>query len=162
LTVVTTSGARSEADLPFAGLHQLMRRWLAQLDALPPVQRDAISAAFGMSNATAPEPFVIAMATLNVLGEAVAHGPLLLAVEDAHWLDRPTADVLAFTARRIASDPIVLIATRDICVPSLFAFAIVSVAILLQVVLTEPADRDLKQRCSGPTHAAAGEGQQSP
>jgi predicted ATPase len=39
---------------------------------------------------------------------------VLAVVEDAHWLDRPTADVLAFVARRIESDPVVLlVATRD-------------------------------------------------
>ena len=110
MTVITTSGVRSETDLPFAGLHQLIRPWLSQVDALPPLRRDAIRAAFGMSQSATPEPFMIAMAALDVLGEAAARAPLLLAVEDAHWLDRPTADVLAFIGRRVGSDPIVLLA----------------------------------------------------
>ena len=111
MTVVTAYGVRSETDLPFAGLHQIMRAWLTQLDGLPPLQRDAIRAAFGMSEATAPEPFMIALAALAMLGDAAARAPLLLAVEDAHWLDRPTADVLAFIGRRLESDSIVLLAT---------------------------------------------------
>ena len=88
-----------------------MRAWLTQLDGLPPLQRDAIRAAFGMSEATAPEPFMIALAALAMLGDAAARAPLLLAVEDAHWLDRPTGDVLAFIGRRLESDSIVLLAT---------------------------------------------------
>ena len=111
VTVVTAYGVRSETDLPFAGLHQIMRAWLTQLDGLPPLQRDAIRAAFGMSEATVPEPFMIALAALAMLGDAAARAPLLLAVEDAHWLDRPTADVLAFIGRRLESDAIVLLAT---------------------------------------------------
>src|SRR5207344_3179132 len=78
---------------------------------LPPLQRDAIRAAFGMSEETAPEPFMIALAALAMLGDAAARAPLLLAVEDAHWLDRPTADVLAFIGRRLEADSIVLLAT---------------------------------------------------
>ncbi len=53
---------------------------------------------------------MIALAALEVLGEAASHTPLLLVVEDAHWLDRPTADVLAFVGRRLESDPIALLA----------------------------------------------------
>ncbi len=110
MTVVSTSGVQSEIDLPFAGLHQLMRPSLTLLDGLPQVQGDAIRAAFGMADSTNPEPLMIALATLDLLGEAAARRPLLLIVEDAHWLDRPTADVLAFVGRRLGSDPIVLVA----------------------------------------------------
>src|SRR3954451_2357434 len=54
------------------------------------------------------------MAALDLISDVASDAPLLLMVEDAHWLDRPTADVLAFVARRIESDPIVrLAATRD-------------------------------------------------
>jgi hypothetical protein len=67
MAVVSAYGVRSETDLPFAGLHQIMRAWLTQLDGLPPVQRDAIRAAFGMSEATAPEPFMIAVAALAMV-----------------------------------------------------------------------------------------------
>ena len=110
MSVVSTSGVRSEIDLPFAGLHQLMRPWLGQLERLPPLQRNAISAAFGISGSAAPEPFMIALAALELLGEAASRTPLVLVVDDAHWLDRPTADVLAFVGRRLDSDPIALLA----------------------------------------------------
>src|ERR1700759_3180591 len=54
------------------------------------------------------------MAALDLLSEVAGDGPLLVSVEDAQWLDGPTSDVLAFIARRIEADPIVmLIATRD-------------------------------------------------
>ena len=63
-----------------------------------------------MGEVTAPEPFMIALGVLGLVSDAAADRPLLISVEDAHWLDRPTADVLAFVGRRIESDPIVLLA----------------------------------------------------
>ena len=61
MRVLTTEGVQSEAHLPFAGLHQLLRPILAGVEALPPPQRDAIRSAFGMSIAAAPELFLIAL-----------------------------------------------------------------------------------------------------
>jgi DNA-binding CsgD family transcriptional regulator len=111
---LATSGAQAEANLAFAGLHQLLRPVLAHLDALPQRQRAALGAAFGMDSHATPEPFLIALAALQLLSEAAAVQPLSLIVEDAHWLDRSSANVLTFVARRVESDPIVLLAAiRD-------------------------------------------------
>jgi DNA-binding CsgD family transcriptional regulator len=108
-TVLTTVGVESEAHLPFAGLHQLMRPTLRQAVGLPARQRAALLAAFGMADAVAPDRFLIALAALELFAETAASSPLLLIVEDAQWLDRPTSDVLAFVARRLESEPIVLL-----------------------------------------------------
>jgi DNA-binding CsgD family transcriptional regulator len=114
MVLLTTTGVQSEARLPFAGLHQLLRPVRARAGALPAVQRTALDAAFGLTRDVAPEPFRIAMAALDLVAEVAADAPVLLVAEDAQWLDRPTSDVLAFLARRIASDPIVLLAAaRD-------------------------------------------------
>jgi DNA-binding CsgD family transcriptional regulator len=114
MTVLTTSGVQSEAHLPFAGLHQLLRPVRERAVELPAVQRAALDAAFGLADGGAPEHYRIAMAALDLLSDVATDAPLLLVAEDAHWLDRPTADVLAFVARRIESDPILLLAAvRD-------------------------------------------------
>src|SRR4051794_3253231 len=114
MMVLTTTGVQSEASLPFAGLHQLLRPVRDRTGELPPVHRAALDAAFGLTQEAAPEPYRIAMAALDLLSDVATDAALLLIVEDAHWLDRPTADVLAFVARRIESDPIVLLAAiRD-------------------------------------------------
>ena len=112
---LTTIGVQSEAHLPFAGLHQLLRPILAEVGELPDPQRDALLAAFGMITATAaPDLFLIALAALDLLAGAAARTPLLVIAEDAHWLDDSTCDVLTFIARRLESDPIILlIAIRD-------------------------------------------------
>jgi predicted ATPase len=114
MAVLTTSGVQSEAHLPFAGLHQLLRPVRARTTELPEIQRAALDAAFGLTHKAAPEHYRIAIAVLDLVSELATDAPLLLVVEDAHWLDHPTSDVLAFVARRIESDPILLLAaTRD-------------------------------------------------
>ncbi len=94
ITVLTTTGVQSEADLPFAGLHQLLRPVRERVTELPAIQRAALDAAFGLTQEAAPEHFRIAMAALDLLSEVAADAPLLLVVEDAQWLDRPTSEVL--------------------------------------------------------------------
>ena len=114
MLVLTAAGVQSEAHVPFAGLHQLLRPVRERAAELPSIQRDALDAAFGLSGGVAPAYFRIAMATLDLLSNVAADAPLLLVIDDAHWLDAPTAEVLAFVARRIGSDPIVvLVAARD-------------------------------------------------
>jgi hypothetical protein len=114
MAVLTAAGVQSEAHLPFAGLHQMLRPVRDRADRLPAIQREALDAAFGLSDAVVPEPYRIAMAALDLVSEVAAEVPVLLVVDDAHWLDRPTADVLAFVARRIESDPVLLLAAvRD-------------------------------------------------
>jgi hypothetical protein len=110
MTVLTTVGVQTEAHLPFAGLHQLLQPILARAEDLPARQRVALLAAFGMADVAAPELFLIALAALELLADTAARSPLLLLVEDAQWLDRPTGDVLAFVARRLESERIVLLA----------------------------------------------------
>jgi DNA-binding CsgD family transcriptional regulator len=123
MLVLTTTGVQSEAHLPFAGLHQLLRPVRGQVAELPPVQRAALDAAFGLTHEVAPEHYRIAMATLDLVSEVATDAPLLLVVEDAQWLDRPTSDALAFVARRIESDPIVMLAAARDGYPSVLGDA---------------------------------------
>jgi DNA-binding CsgD family transcriptional regulator len=108
LQVLETTGVESEAQLPFAGLHQLLRPILAAATQLPDVQRQAIDAALGAEAAAPPERFMIALAVLNIIADAAARRPVLVVVDDVQWLDRPTQEVLTFVARRISADPVVL------------------------------------------------------
>jgi len=114
VTVVTTASAESEALLAFAGLHQLLRSFLDRSDRLPEPQRRALETAFGLGTSDPPDLFLVALATLGLIAEATAEEPLLLVVEDAQWLDRPSAEVLAFVGRRLEMEPaILLFAVRD-------------------------------------------------
>src|SRR6516165_6227528 len=109
LRVLVTTGIEAEAQLPFAGLHQLLWPVLDAVNQLPAAQQSALSAAFGTSDGQQPEPFLIALATLNLLADLAAQQPVLLVVDDVQWLDKPSQDVLTFLARRVNADPIVVI-----------------------------------------------------
>src|SRR5215216_3548542 len=85
---------------------------------LPATQRAALDAAFGLGKDPAPERFRIAMAVLDLFSEAAANTPVLVLAEDAQWLDRSTTEVLAFVARRLESDPVVLLAAAREGYPS--------------------------------------------
>ncbi|HXM54781.1 MAG TPA: ATP-binding protein, partial [Candidatus Dormibacteraeota bacterium] len=112
--VLTATGVQSEAELPFAGLHQLAHALVAGIESLPDPQRDAVRAAFGQTASATPDPFLIALATLQLLADEAGRAPLLVVAEDAQWLDRPTTNALTFVARRLESDPIVMLfAVRD-------------------------------------------------
>ena len=114
IAVLRTTGVQCEAHVGFSGLHQLLRPVRDHTAGLLPPQRDALDSALGLRDDAAPEHFRIAMAVLDLLSEVAADGPRLVIAEDAQWLDRPSSDVLAFVARRLESDPIVLLAaTRD-------------------------------------------------
>jgi hypothetical protein len=76
--VLTATGVQSEAELPFAGLHQLTHALPWQTEALPGPQRDAVLAAFGASSSSVPDLFLIALATLDVVADASAPSPLLV------------------------------------------------------------------------------------
>ena len=109
LRVLETTGVEAEAQLPFAGLHQLLRPLLSAADALPATQQRALGSAFGAEDGPRPEFFMIALAVLNLLTDAAAERPVAVVVDDVQWLDQPTQDTLAFVARRVSSDPIVVI-----------------------------------------------------
>jgi DNA-binding CsgD family transcriptional regulator len=114
MPVLSTSGAPFEAQMPFAGLQRLLRPVMHGIGALPEPQREAISVALGVSGGPAPDIFLTALAALNVVADRAGEAPLLLVIEDAHWLDAATWDVLAFMARRVEMEPIVLLfAARD-------------------------------------------------
>lgn len=112
--VLTAIGVQAETHLPFAGLHQLLRPVRTRAGDLPAFQQATLNAAFGVSGEQRPEQFQIAMAVLDLCSDIAADRPLLIAIEDAQWLDAPTLEILGFVARRIESDPIVLVAAvRD-------------------------------------------------
>jgi DNA-binding CsgD family transcriptional regulator len=112
LRTLKAAGVESEANLPFAGLHQLLQPLLGALDTLPAPQRSAMEAAFGVADAPRPGLFLIGLATLNLLTEAASRTPLMILLDDVQFLDRPTSDVLTFVARRLQSDPVVLLASE--------------------------------------------------
>jgi DNA-binding CsgD family transcriptional regulator len=110
LRVSAIAGVESEISLEFAGLHQLLVPFLSQLDDLPPPQRGALRVAFGQEAGAPPERFLVGLAALTLLSRAAETQPLLCIVDDAHWLDPESAQVLGFVARRLCADRVGFIA----------------------------------------------------
>ena len=107
--VARAAGVEAEVELAFAGLHQLCAPLLDRLDALPAPQRDALATAFGQSAGPPPDRFLVGLAVLSLLAEVTADQPLLCVVDDAQWLDRVSAQTLAFVARRLLAEPVALV-----------------------------------------------------
>ena len=107
-------GAESETQFAFSGLHQLCGRLLDRAGTLPEPQRAALGVALGLRGGPTPDRFLVGLAALNLLAEVAEEHPLLCLVDDAQWLDQASAQVLAFVARRVAAERIVLVfALRD-------------------------------------------------
>lgn len=104
--VARASGVQAEMELPFAGLHQLLAPMLDRLERLPAPQRDALRTSFGISPGRAPDRFFAGLAVLSLLSDVAEEQPLLCLVDDEQWLDRTSAQVLAFVARRLEAESV--------------------------------------------------------
>src|ERR1700682_5247430 len=107
--VVRAAGVQSEMELAFAGLHQLCAPMLDRLERLPVPQRDALRTAFGVSPGSAPDRFFVGLAVLSLLSEVAEERPLICVVDDEQWLDRASAQALAFVARRLDAESVGLV-----------------------------------------------------
>src|SRR5690606_1389601 len=103
------AGIESEMELAFAGIHQLCGPLLDRLDHLPSPQREALQSAFGVTALEPPDRFLVSLGVLGLLSEAAEERPLLCVIDDAQWLDRVSAQILAFVARRLLAEPIGLV-----------------------------------------------------
>src|SRR4051812_4040964 len=112
--VVRVAGVESEMELPFAALHQLCAPLHDSLARLPAPQRDALATTFGLREGTVPDRLFVGLATLSLLSEAAEAQPLLCVIDDAQWLDRTSAQALAFVSRRLLAESVVMLfAVRD-------------------------------------------------
>ena len=108
------AGVESEMELAYAGLHQLCAPILDGLERLPAPQRDALGTAFGLQAGGAPDRFLVGLAVLSLLSDVADERPLVCVVDDAQWLDKASAQVLAFVARRLVAESVaVVFAVRD-------------------------------------------------
>jgi DNA-binding CsgD family transcriptional regulator len=112
--VVRAAGVESEMEFVFAGLHQFCAPLLDRIDHLPGPQREALEVAFGLAEGETPERFLVGLAVLTLLSEAAEERPVLCLIDDAQWLDRASAQMLAFIARRLLAERIaMLFAVRE-------------------------------------------------
>ena len=110
MRVLAAAGRESEKDLAFAVLHQLLRPVLDRVDALPARQAEALRGAFALSeDPVSPDALLTGIAVLTLLSGLSEQSPLLVVADDVQWLDPASLDALAFAARRLESEPLVLL-----------------------------------------------------
>lgn len=107
--VIHTSGAESEMEFTYAGVHQLCAPLVELRSRLPTPQRNALEVALGLSEGDAPDGFLVRLAVLTLLGEAGADRPTICVIDDTQWVDRASRQTLAFVARRMLADPVVML-----------------------------------------------------
>lgn len=107
--VLHAAGVEFEAEVSFAGLHQLFAPLSAEIAALPSLQRQAIRVTLGLEGGSPADPLTLVNAVIGLLVEAGRDGPMLLAIDDLQWLDPASATVLATLARRLTGHRIGLL-----------------------------------------------------
>jgi DNA-binding CsgD family transcriptional regulator len=149
-----TVGVQSEMELAFAALHQLCAPLLDRLERLPPPQREALLTAFGVSPGPAPDLFFVGLAVLTLLSDVAEEQPLICLVDDEQWLDRASAQVLAFVARRLGAEAVGLVfaaraPSEDLAgLPELVVEGLADddARALLASVLTAPLDTRVREQ----------------
>ncbi|MEU7640078.1 AAA family ATPase [Streptomyces sp. NPDC039016] len=107
-TVLRAVGVEAETDLSFGALHQAFWSLLQRSVALSAHQRDTLESALGVRSG-APSGFAVGAAALVLLDEAVRTAPVLLLLDDLHWIDSSSAAVFAFLQRRCVELPLVIV-----------------------------------------------------
>jgi len=152
--LVRVAGVQSEMELPFAALHQLCALMLEDLPGIPAPQRAALDVTFGMSSGPAPDRFLVGLAALSLLSEIAERQPLVCLIDDEQWLDRASAQVLAFAARRLGAESVGLVfaarvPSSDIAgLPDLVVEPLgdTDARALLDVALTAPLDAGVREQ----------------
>lgn len=111
MRVLRVAGSEPEREIPFGALHQVLRPALDRLDEIPGPQAQALSVALALAPGEVVDRFAVGAATLSLLCRFAEERPVAVLLDDLHLVDRPSGDALAFAARRLAADPIVLLAT---------------------------------------------------
>jgi predicted ATPase len=112
--IIRIEGLEPEAEIGLAGLHRLLLFHPERRSVLPPAQRRALDASLGLAGPAEAAPFLLGLAVLTVLNDLSRARLLVCLIDDAHWLDPESAQVLAFVARRLRNERILMLfAARD-------------------------------------------------
>jgi DNA-binding CsgD family transcriptional regulator len=158
--VARAVGFQSEMELAFAGLHQLCAPMLGRLQRLPVPQRAALRTAFGLDLGSAPDRFLVGLAVQSLLSDAAEEHPLICLIDDEQWLDRASAQVLGFVARRLAAESVGLVFAARVPgdelegLPELVVEGLgeADARALLDSVLSGPLDAWVRSRIIAETH----------
>ncbi|HRK47757.1 MAG TPA: AAA family ATPase, partial [Nocardioides sp.] len=108
-TVVRGAGVEFEAEVGFAGLHQLIQPLLDDVGSLPAPQSRALGVALGLEDGDPPDRLALANAVTALLRQASGTAPVLLVVDDMQWLDPASATLLGLVGRRLVGSRVGLL-----------------------------------------------------
>lgn len=108
--VLLVTGAPSETDVAYSALNQLIGPLASEFLGLPSDYQAALQVALGLGGGAPPSPLTLGTATLQLLRLVAADQPVLIIVDDLHLVDRASAIMLSFLARRLAGTSIGLLA----------------------------------------------------
>ena len=109
LRVLRARGIETESDIPFAGLAELVTPLLDRVDDIPEVQARALRGALALGPATPHDRFTVPAGLLSLLAVAAEEQPVLVAIDDAQWLDEPSLEAFLFAGRRVGAEGIALL-----------------------------------------------------
>ena len=118
-TVLQARCLEAESEIPYSGLADVTRPLRELIDVLPRAQARALRAALALGPSATPglgpagggQRFAVAIASLTLLAAAAETGPVVVTVDDAHWLDSASAEALLFTARRLGTESVGMVFT---------------------------------------------------
>jgi DNA-binding CsgD family transcriptional regulator len=157
--VIRIAGVEAESELALAAVHRLCEQIPDGLERLPHPQAGALKAAFGLTAAGSPDRLLLGLAVRNLLADAAEPRPLICFVDDAHWLDEPSAQVLAFVARRLDASSVGLVfverGQRDALVglpdTEVAGLSSVEAHTLIDRVIPGPLDEEVRARIAAET-----------
>ncbi|MGD9697069.1 MAG: AAA family ATPase [Thermoleophilia bacterium] len=109
MRVVQAAGGRSERSVPYAGLHQLLNPLRAEIGEIAQPQAEILLNALDLRGRPGPGHGPLAIAVLTLLEDLASRCPLTCLIDDFHWFDSESADVIQFVARRVGGNPISMI-----------------------------------------------------
>lgn len=112
MTVLRVAGLEFEEEVGFSSLNQALFPLLGDLGELSIAHRDALRVALGFGARPPPDRLLVSSTTLVLLRQVADRAPLLLIVDDLPWIDRASAGVLSFVARRLAGSRAGLLGAR--------------------------------------------------
>jgi DNA-binding NarL/FixJ family response regulator len=120
IIALKVTGVEAESDLAFAGLFGLLRPILEHVTELPATQVAALEGALGLAPSAEPDRLLVSGAVLGLLAAASERMPVVCVVDDAQWLDKPSADALVFAARRLRAERVAMLFTTRVGEPDRF------------------------------------------
>ena len=144
MRILRVHGLEAESGIPFGALSFLVRPLQDLIPLVPSPGREGLDAALALSPHQPDESFAVYSGLLHLVAGAATSTPVLVLVDDLHWLDAATRSAVLFLARRVADRRVaVVLTTRP---------ALLSQAEGIPLATLSPVDREAAARLLTEVH----------